>query len=506
LEYVLWILSWVLVGRGALEGRLDPGWLLAWALILLTIVPFHLLVTWSEGVFAIGAGGLLKQRLLFGALRLDPQEIRHQGAGQLMGRVIESEAVESLALGGGILGFLASVELVLAALVLAAGAAGVLQPILLVLWVGLTLFCSRAYTQRRRAWTNARLGMTHGLIERLVGHRTRLAQEAPEHWHEPEDQELEQYLELSRSMDRAGVALMAFLPRGWLLLGLCGMAPSFVSGAASPARLAVSLGGILLAYRALQRLVQGLSRLAGAGIAWRQVEQLFLAAARNEGVGALASVAAHAPTTDGSGPAQPVLQAHDVVFRYPGRVERVLHGCSLDIRRGDRLLVEGPSGGGKSTLASLFSGLRIAEGGLLLLGGLDRQTLGAAAWRRRVAAAPQFHDNHVLTETFAFNLLMGRRWPATSEDLEEAEAVCQELGLGDLLGSMPSGMLQMVGESGWQLSHGERSRLFIARALLQHADLVVLDESFASLDPETMQRALHCVLRRAPTLLVVAHP
>jgi ATP-binding cassette subfamily B protein len=70
---------------------------------------------------------------------------------------------------------------------------------------------------------------------------------------------------------------------------------------------------------------------------------------------------------------------------------------------------------------------------------------------------------------------------------------------------MPSGMLQMVGETGWQLSHGERSRLYIARALLQNADLVVLDESFAALDPENLQLVLQCVLKRAPTLLVIAH-
>jgi ATP-binding cassette subfamily B protein len=71
---------------------------------------------------------------------------------------------------------------------------------------------------------------------------------------------------------------------------------------------------------------------------------------------------------------------------------------------------------------------------------------------------------------------------------------------------MPSGYQQMLGENGWQLSHGERSRLFIARTLLQDADLVILDESFAALDPENLQRAMNSVLERAPTLLVIAHP
>jgi ATP-binding cassette subfamily B protein len=67
-------------------------------------------------------------------------------------------------------------------------------------------------------------------------------------------------------------------------------------------------------------------------------------------------------------------------------------------------------------------------------------------------------------------------------------------------------MLQNVGETGWQLSHGERSRLYLARALLQGAELVILDESLAALDPENQGRALECAFERAPTLLVIAHP
>jgi ATP-binding cassette subfamily B protein len=64
----------------------------------------------------------------------------------------------------------------------------------------------------------------------------------------------------------------------------------------------------------------------------------------------------------------------------------------------------------------------------------------------------------------------------------------------------------VVGETGWQLSHGERSRLYIARALLQDADVLLLDESFAALDPPTLRRTLAFVLERAATVLVIAHP
>lgn len=87
-----------------------------------------------------------------------------------------------------------------------------------------------------------------------------------------------------------------------------------------------------------------------------------------------------------------------------------------------------------------------------------------------------------------------------------AEALCLDLGLGDLLERMPSGLMQMVGETGWQLSHGERSRVYLARALLQNAQLTALDESFAALDPETLEKCLNCAVKRARTLLVIAHP
>jgi len=195
-----------------------------------------------------------------------------------------------------------------------------------------------------------------------------------------------------------------------------------------------------------------------------------------------------------------------LAFGYAARPAPVLEGCSFVLREGDRVLLEGASGGGKSTLAALLAGLRAPSGGDLRLNGVAQATVGLDRWRAQVGAAPQFHENHVFSASLLFNLLLGRAWPPRPEDVAEAEAVCRELDLGPLLARMPSGMEQLVGESGWQLSHGERGRLFIARALLQPLDARILDESFAALDPETLERAVACVLARARTLIVVAHP
>jgi ATP-binding cassette subfamily B protein len=505
-QYVLFIASWVFVGRAVLTDSIETGWLYGWALLLLTLIPLQLWERWSQSKLAIGAGGLLKRRLLYGALRLQPDEVRHQGAGQFLGQVMESEAVEMLALGGGFSAILAVFELALAMWVLSQGAGGIAHSMLLLAWVLFALVLGWIHYRRSQAWVKAHLTMTDDLVERMVGHRTRLAQESPEAWHDMEDQLLAQYLGQTARRDQVGVQINSLIPRGWLILGLAGIVYAYLTGSSEPAALAISLGGILLASQALNSLIAGYSSLTGAALAWEQVSTIYQAADRAVEDTELSSVFLIDDVEKQFRQGTPILAARDLSFRFQQRSLPVLRGCNLNIYQGDRMLLEGPSGGGKSTLASVLIGLRVPESGLLLLHGLDRHSVGSQAWRQRVVAAPQFHENYVLTGTIAFNLLMGRRWPAQPDDLGEAEQVCRELGLDEVLSRMPSGLQQMVGEGGWQLSNGERSRLYIARALLQKADMIILDESFAALDPINLRRALECVLRRAPTLMVIAHP
>jgi len=506
LQYALWILAWYIVGSNVLRGGTDRAWLVPWALLLLTLVPLRVLITRLQGWAAIGAGALLKQRLFFGSLRLEPDSLRHQGAGQLLGRVLESEAVEALALSGGFLALVAFIEIIASMFVLAAGAGGLLDSVLLFLWFLIATALAWSYFGRNRDWTGVRLAMTHDLVESMAGHRTRLAQLPADRWHVGEDRALEGYLRSSRAMDRSTARLIALVPSGWLIVGLAGLAPAIVRGADSPAGIsqagmAIAVGGILLAYRAWKRLAAGAWQLAGAAVAWQRTAVLFNAAARPDLPGSLNLPASGRISWDVS----PLVEARDLIFRYSDRAQPVLRGVDLRIAAGDRVVLEGASGGGKSTLVSILAGVREPSSGSVLMHGLDRQILGASEWTRRLAAAPQFHENHVLAETFAFNLFLGHPTVLGPADFEQAQAICDELGLSDLLERMPAGMLQMVGETGWQLSHGERSRLYIARALLQDAELVVLDESFAALDPENLKRAVECVVKRARSLLVIAH-
>lgn len=503
LRHLCWLGSWYVIGQAVLSSTFDADWLLGWALLLVTLAPLRSLLLSIQGRIAVQSGILLKMRLLYGSLRLHPDDIRHQGVGQLLGRVIESEVMETLAVHGGFFVLFALIELLLAGLILTLGAGGILHAGLLVGWLIFAAYLARNYYQLRRQWTNSRLELTHGLVEQMVGHRTRLAQASPTEWHTDEDWSLASYAQLSGQMDRSALRLMALVTKGWLVVGLLGLGPFFVTTPERGALLAVAVGGILSAYAALRSLVNGFLNLVGAIIAWQQIQPMFAAAEQPYLPGHPTFALARSQTNASTAP---VVQASDLLYRYRLRSEPILHNCHLTIYAGERVLLEGVSGGGKSTLAALLAGLRQPTAGLILLGGFDHATLGEAGWHQAVTAALQFHENHVLTETFAFNLLMGRSWPPSAVDLQMAEEVCQELGLGDLLARMPGGLFQLVGDTGWQLSHGERSRLFIARALLQNADLLIFDESFAALDPENLQRALECVCRRAATLLIIAHP
>ncbi|HEX6545217.1 MAG TPA: ABC transporter ATP-binding protein, partial [Bryobacteraceae bacterium] len=494
-EYLLWLLSWALIGALSLDGRLDRGWLIAWALLLFTLTPLRLYTTWKQGTLAIGIGGLLKARLLHGSMRLRPDEFRTQGAGTFLTQALEAESLETLALGNGIEGLLSIVELVVASCILG--------------WTSLALFAClaaaalviRRFASSHAEWSLTRFEITHHLVDAMVGYRTRLVQQAPQEWHETEDQTLTQYLRASRNFDWLATILSAALPRCWLVIGIACLSPAVAAGNRSASEIAVELGGVLLAYTALKRMTTSLTEVAAIGNAWKQVEPLFAAAGRKQNAGS-----PPAADADKEPCSESLLEVERLSFRYRSGHQPVLDGCSLSIHAGDKILLEGPSGGGKSTLASIITGIREPDSGLLLLRGLDRQTAGDERWRRHAVAAPQFHENHILTETLAFNLLMGRRWPPSESDLGEAETLARDLGLGPLLDSMPAGLMQMVGEGGWQLSHGERSRIFLARALLQNADVTILDESFAALDPENLKTALGCALERAETLLVIAHP
>ena len=451
LEIALVFASWAFLGSGALSGRLDYAWLVAWALCLAGTVPLRAAARWLEGVVAVGFGGLLKERLMVGAMRMDADLMRRKGAGQLLSEVLESEAIEQMGASGGLQIVLAALELLLAPFVIAFGAAAGTEIILLILWICLSVLLISQNMRRRFSWTRMRLGLTHQLVEKMCAHRTRLAQQAPSEWHHEEDHETEHYARMSETLDRSSAWIETALPRSYVIAAFAVLAPSFLSGNARLAQLAISFGAILFTSAAIEHMTTWLAPGTAACIAWRNVKVMFDAAAEADGGQQLAETSSISDT---------ILRAHNVMFTHQGRYEPILKGCSFAIERGDFVLLQGDPGSGKTTLVSLLGGLRRPSGGLLLAGGLDRHTLGETTWRHRIAVAPQYHENHIFTAPLSFNLLLGRPYPHSAQDLEEAKELCHELGFGPLLERMPAGLDQIVGETGWQLSQGERDEFF----------------------------------------------
>lgn len=494
--------GWWLIGEGALAGRLSLGWVVGWGLLLATGLLLEQASGWGQGLAALRGAVWTKATLLRGAMRADPQRYRAGGVGGALARVSESQALEDLVLSGGLRGLLTLTDLLAALWIFLQlpGPLGSSLVVLLVFGVVVGLFGSlRLWTVQRR-WTEGRRELTRVLVERMQGHRTRRLQARDEERVAGEDVLLTRYHGASRRFDDHLLTMGSVLGGGWGALAFAGIGAWFASSAAPSAGvLAAAVGATLLAQGALLALSGALDGLAAAAIAWVEVRPL-LAAARRPLPGGRVDLP-EAPAAPGS----PLIQARGLRFGWEGRPE-VLRGVDLELAMGDRVLLTGASGSGKSTLVSLLTGSRRPTEGLLLFRGLDPATARPRSWRAHAVCAPQFHDNHVFEGTLAFNLLLGRSWPPSRQELGEAEGLCRELGLGPLIDRMPAGLGQTVGTSGWQLSHGERSRVFLARALLQDAEVVVLDESFAALDPVLLHQCMAVARRRARTLVVVAHP
>jgi ATP-binding cassette, subfamily B, bacterial len=471
-QYLLFLQAWVVLGRESFSGAPSTAGMGAWSALLVGVILFRGLTSWLQGRAGRRAARLIRRRVLNGILNLDPETIRHQGTGQLLGRVIDAETVQDLAVTGGLVALMSVLELTIAGSVLALGPGGALRAAVLVLWFGLVLVVGLAYQRTSDRWTGQRHFLSHRLVERMVGHRTRLAQQSPEHWHDGEESDRSEYERLAMPMDRLAVVLRSTMHRGWMVVGVASVA--FARG--TPEQTAAAVGGVLLAFQAFQLLALGLVQLSGAAVAWRGVGPLLRMPEPSE------------PSLQEQ--EGPVVHAQNLTFSRANREHPVLRSVDLVVSGGDRILLEGRSGSGKSTLGALLAGLKEPSG-------------GTVSRRGEVVLSPQFHENHLMLAPLTFNLLMGSHWPPNSKHFAEVQRICDRLGLGPLLGRMPSGVAQIVGETGWRLSHGERSLVFVARTILQRPDLLVLDESFGSLDPLTLSSVLPVVVDESPALLVI---
>ena len=183
-----------------------------------------------------------------------------------------------------------------------------------------------------------------------------------------------------------------------------------------------------------------------------------------------------------------------------GGVE-VLHSVSFRADPGQLVALVGSSGAGKSTIAQLLPRLYDVDAGSVRLNGIDVRDLTADSIRETIGLVTQ--DGHLFHESVRANLLLAR--PEATE--QELWQMLRRASLDDLIAGLPDGLDTIVGERGYRLSGGERQRLTIARLLLAHPRVVILDEATAHLD-STSEAAVQAALSEAlvgRTAIVIAH-
>lgn len=201
-------------------------------------------------------------------------------------------------------------------------------------------------------------------------------------------------------------------------------------------------------------------------------------------------------------PAGPLtLQLRGVGARWPGDAAPAIAGVDLELRPGDRLVVEGSSGAGKTTLAHVLVRFLDHEGAYTL-GGIDVHDLHPDEVRRHVVLCEQ--SPHLFDESIRQNLLFAHDTAGDAELL----AVLDRVGLGEWCRER-GGLDAPVGERGRLVSGGEAQRIGLARALLTDAPVLVLDEPTANVDPDRAESLLEQLLGAAAgpdrAVLVISH-
>lgn len=206
-------------------------------------------------------------------------------------------------------------------------------------------------------------------------------------------------------------------------------------------------------------------------------------------------------TDKGEKPADSSIALENVAFAYGNSENNAIDGISMNIKVGEHIALVGPSGGGKTTLASLIARFWDVKSGAVKIGGADVRNIPSDELMNYVSYV--FQDSKLLKMSIMDNVRMGRP-DATDEEVMQAlrDAQCM-----DIIEKFPEGVNTMIGSKGIYVSGGECQRLSIARAFLKNAPVLILDEATAFADPDNerlVQQAFE-KLSKDKTVIMIAH-
>ena len=212
------------------------------------------------------------------------------------------------------------------------------------------------------------------------------------------------------------------------------------------------------------------------------------------------------PTEDGGGTielkrARGEIEFRNVSFAYDGDKGDVLRDVSFHVRPGETVAIVGPSGGGKTTLASLVPRFYDVQRGSVLLDGVDVREYRLADLRSQISLVSQ--DVVLFNDTIRNNIAFN----AVDKTDTEVEAAARAANVMEFVAQQPLGFDTPLTDRGQNFSGGQRQRISIARALLKDSPVLILDEATASLDNESERRVQQelGVLMQGRTTLVIAH-
>ena len=275
--------------------------------------------------------------------------------------------------------------------------------------------------------------------------------------------------------------VFAFLIAGGLLMTKNGVTPEFLLN--------------LLFYIIITPVIS----LTLTKIMYMSENQLIVADAMNR----IDSVLKAAPVSVSDTPKHPKdgsVELKDVVFSYDDTND-VIHGVSLRIPSGSTVALVGPSGGGKSTLASLMCRFFDVKRGSILVGGANVRDIPKEELMNTVSFV--FQNSRLLKGTLLDNVKLGK--PDATE--EEVLAALKAAQCMDIVEKFPDGLHTVIGTKGVYLSGGEQQRIAIARAFLKNAPILILDEATAFADPdnEAKVQAAFAELAKGRTVIMIAH-
>ena len=189
----------------------------------------------------------------------------------------------------------------------------------------------------------------------------------------------------------------------------------------------------------------------------------------------------------------------DVWFSYDQ--EDVLKGIDFEVEDGEFVAFVGQSGAGKSTIVSLLLRMYPLDRGEIRANGIPIDEMDIREWRDRISVVQQ--NPYIFDDTLKYNLTIGNRDASRAE----IERVCEIAKIDEFLDDLSQGLDTKLGDDGVRLSGGQRQRVALGRALLEDADLLVLDEATSDLDSNLERDVQHAIetMNRDYSVIAIAH-